>query len=95
MSDKTKQKLAEEAIDFKALFTTEIGGRVLECLERRFHIRNSTLSIDSRGVIDPGMVLAREGERNVVLFIKQRIDLNVDALKNRPTPAEGVENEKE
>ena len=95
MSEKTNEKIYQEALDFKALFSTEIGGRVLEALERRFQVRKSSISFGPDGKIDPNLVLALEGERNVVLFIKQRLDLNVEAAKKRPTTAEGVDDEKE
>lgn len=52
---------------YKRTFETEDGQRVLEHLESRFHLTTSTFSSD------PTETAYREGQRTVVLFLKNML----------------------
>ena len=52
---------------FKRAFETEDGAKVLEHLEARFHLTTSTFSSD------PTETAYSEGQRTVVLFIKNML----------------------
>lgn len=57
---------------YKTLFDSSDGQTVLEDLERRFHIHGSVFSTEATDTA------YREGQRTVVLFIKQMLlDLNL------------------
>lgn len=73
--------------DFRDIFNTPQGQRVIEHLEGRFHVFKSTLSIDLHGAecaaVDPNLALVNEGQRSVVLYIKDLIKTDLDALRER------------
>ena len=52
---------------YKRAFETEDGEKVLEHLESRFHLTTSTFSSD------PTETAYREGQRTVVLFLKNML----------------------
>lgn len=72
--------------DFRDVFNTPQGQRVIEHLEGRFHVLKTTLSVDLYGAecatVDPNLALVNEGQRSVVLYIRDLIRTDLDALRD-------------
>lgn len=77
-------KKAVTVADYKAVFESEKGRKVLMDLMRNHYVLASTYDYD------PTLTALREGERNVVLRILAMLKINVEELHKR---IEEVENE--
>ena len=58
--------------DYRGVFGTEEGQRVLEDLKKRCYFYNSTFSDDE------GLWMMNEGQRNAVLYIERMINMKLE-----------------
>ena len=88
MDSKTREMASRQAargIDYRAVFETEPGKRVLEDLCQIHHMKSSSFSKDA---LEMAMF---EGERNVILRIIAILEMDMDKLNK--LIRQGEENE--
>lgn len=72
-----KEELEKKSKLYKAVFGTDNGKEVLKDLEKHFFYNSSILSIKSDGFIDPNKVIANEGMRYAILYIKKYVEMEL------------------
>ena len=80
-----RDEAERKAIDFKELFASEQGLRVLSDLEKYIKPNESANYLDATGKIDSYMMMKNEGKRAVWCHINALI--NKDLSKKRKTEA--------
>lgn len=91
MSDKELiKRQIRVSSDFKDVFESDAGQRVLKYLKYRFWVDRTTVA--DHGMISSSQVTYREGSRAVILHIQDLVNMDLEAahqeLKALPDPGE-------
>ena len=78
----------DQTIDFKTVFNSEVGQRVMAVLEDKLHYRSSTAGLNPDGSFDDTGTVYREGERNALLFIKKQVSKKLEKVQRQKTEGE-------
>lgn len=72
--DDSIKNLKRQQEDIQAIFTTDNGKRVLKNLEDKFYVNNTTFRYDENALA------YNEGQRTVILYIKNMLEMDVEKL---------------
>lgn len=77
------QEAKQLIIDYKFVFGSDEGKRVLKDIEQLAQFNYSIIPLDQQGRIDPMAVMRREGQRSVLVHIYRKLEKDPNEPKQK------------